>query len=218
LLVGHVLPYFPGFAQLREWAADGRHGRLLGGAFKRTISDPTWLKDFYDPKVAGGPLIDLTVHDAHLVRMLFGKPTTLWCQGRMRGEVVEYGHTMFRFADASVEASLSGGVINQQGRSFTHGFEVHFERATAQFEFAVVGGQGRTFMPLTVYDAAGGVSEPATGDGDPVKAFGAELSEVARCLASGVESPILSGELARDALLICQRQTESVRAGRPLPL
>jgi predicted dehydrogenase len=214
LLVGHVLPFFPGFAQAREAAADGRYGKLLGGSFKRVISDPTWLKDFYDPATVGGPLIDLTVHDAHFVRMLFGRPVSLLSQGRMRGEVVEYCHTMFRFADPAVAVDVSGGVIRQQGRGFTHGFEMHFERATLQFDFAVVGGQPKTFVPYTVYAADGSVQTPDVGDGDPVKGFAAELAEVVRALDSGSGSPVLSGELARDAILLCQRQTESVRGGR----
>jgi len=214
LLVGHVLPFFPGFAQARQAAVDGRYGRLLGGSFKRVISDPTWLKDFYDPAKVGGPLIDLSVHDAHFIRMLFGRPVSLTSQGRMRGDVVEYCHTMFRFADPSLEVNASGGVILQQGRGFTHGFEIHFEKATMQFEFAVIGGKGRTFMPLTVYDAAGGVLEPDTGDGDPVKAFGEQLAEVVRSVSSGAASPVLSGDLARDAIVICLRQTDSVRSGR----
>jgi predicted dehydrogenase len=214
LLVGHVLPFFPGFAQLREAAADGRYGKLLGGSFKRVISDPTWLKDFYDPSRVGGPLVDLCVHDAHLIRMLFGRPVSLVSQGRLRGDVVEYCDTLFRFEDPSVSVHLSGGVIRQQGRGFTHAFEAHFERATLQFEFAVIDGKPRTLLPLTVYEADGRVSEPETGDGDPVAAFAAQLSEVARAVRSGEASPILSGELARDAVAICHEQTASVLAGR----
>ena len=51
--------------------------RLLGGHFLRVISDPLWLKDFYDPHRVGGPLVDLHVHDAHFIRLLFGMPQRL---------------------------------------------------------------------------------------------------------------------------------------------
>jgi predicted dehydrogenase len=46
VLVGHVLPFFPEYAHAREIIADGRYGKLLGGHFKRVISDPLWLRDF----------------------------------------------------------------------------------------------------------------------------------------------------------------------------
>lgn len=210
LLVGHVLPFFPEYAEARRIIADGKHGRLLGGWFKRVISDPTWLKDFYDLAKVGGPLLDLHVHDAHLIRLLFGMPTSVSSQGRMRGEAVEYCQTMFGFPDRRLVVGAASGVINQQGRAFTHGFEIHLEKATLQYEFAVVGGEGRLIMPLTVYEADGSVRRPELGDGDPVRAFEGQFAEVVRSLESGKPSSILSGNLARDAVVLCQMQAEAV--------
>ena len=214
LWVGHVLPFFPEYAHARQLIADGRHGKLLGGAFKRIISDPTWLKDFYDPARIGGPLIDLHVHDAHLIRLLFGMPASVASRGRMKGEVVEYVHTLFQLQDPSQVVSASGGVIRQQGRSFTHGFEIHLEKATLQYEFAVFEGKPRLIQPLTILDDGGRVLQPALGDGDPIRAFEGEIAEIVRSLESRRPSTLLSGELARDAILICQKQTESVLSGR----
>ena len=215
LFVGHVLPFFPEYAHARGLVADGRHGKLLGGSFKRVISDPTWMKDFYDPARTGGPLLDLHVHDAHLIRLLFGMPASVASRGRMRDKVVEYVHTSFRFPDASQVVSAESGVIRQQGRSFTHGFEIHLEQATLQYEFAVFEGKPRLIQPLTILDAEGRVLQPALGDGDPIRAFEGELGEIVRSLEARRPSDLLSGELARDAILICQKQTESVLSGRP---
>ena len=214
LLVGHVLPSFPEYAEMKRIIDAGTHGKLMGGSFKRVISDPAWLEGFYDPARIGGPLVDLHVHDAHLIRLLFGMPESVTSQGRMRGEVVEYCETQFRFPDASRVVSAASGVINQQGRSFTQGFEIHLEKATLQYEFAVVDGKPRLFIPLTVYDDQGKVLQPDVGDGDPVRAFEAEISEVARSLESGKPSTVLSGDLARDAIVICHKQTEAVSTGR----
>ena len=215
LFVGHVLPFFPEYAHARQFIAEGRHGRLVGGSFKRIISDPTWIKEFYDPARTGGPLLDLHVHDAHLIRLLFGMPSSVSSQGRMRGEVVEYVHTAFRFPDPSLVVSAESGVVRPQGRSFTHGFEIHLEKATLQYEFAVFEGKPRLILPLTICDEGGRVLQPSLGDGDPVRAFEAEIVEIARSLGSGRPSPLLSGDLARDAVVICQKQTESVVGGRP---
>jgi len=215
LFVGHVLPFFPEYAHARQVVADARYGKLLGGSFKRVISDPTWLKDFYDPARTGGPLMDLHVHDAHLIRLLFGVPAAVVSQGRMRGEVVEYVHTAFRFPDSSQVVSAESGVVRPQGRSFTHGFELHLEKATLQYEFAVFEGKPRLIQPLTICDDQGKVLQPELGDGDPLHAFEGEIAEIVRSLGSGRPSPLLSGELARDAVLICQKQTEAVVSGRP---
>jgi len=214
LFVGHVLPFVPEYREARRIISEGAHGKLLGGSFMRTISDPTWLKDFYEPLKVGGPLVDLTVHDAHLVRLLFGMPEAVTSQGRMRGDVVEYCTSMFRFPDPSLVVSISGGVVNQQGRPFTHGFEIHLEKATLQYEFAVIDGKPRLLLPLTVYEADGKVRTPDMGDGNPVRAFEDEIAEIVRALGSGGSSPVLGGDLARDALRICRAQTEAVRSRR----
>jgi len=213
LYAGHVLPFVPEYAEARRIIDDGKHGKLLGGWFKRVISDPTWLADFYDPAKVGGPLLDLHVHDAHLIRLLFGMPETVTCQGRRRGQVAEYCQTTFGFPNRSLVVGAASGVINQQGRAFTHGFEIHLERATLQYEAAVIGGQWTVILPLTVYDDKGGVQRPALGDGDPVRPFEAEIGEIVRSLESGRPSPILSGDLARDAVALCRMQEEAVARG-----
>ena len=101
-------------------------------------------------------------------------------------------------------------MIDQQGRAFTHGFEIHLEKATLQFEFAVIDGQPVSLLPLTVYTSDGQVVRPELGDGDPVRAFEAEIAEVADSIEAGRPSPILSGQLARDAIVLCQKQAASV--------
>ncbi|MCH2120957.1 MAG: Gfo/Idh/MocA family oxidoreductase [Pirellulaceae bacterium] len=218
LLVGHVLPFFPEFAEARRVIQSGDYGRLLGGSFKRVISDPLWLSDFYEPQKVGGPMIDLHVHDAHLIRLLFGMPTSVDTTGRFRGDVVEYFQSVYRFNDPSVVVSACGGVINQQGRPFTHGFEIHLERATLQFEFAGFTDAGEV-MPFKILTHDGEVLRPElTGGSDPIQGFVAEIEEVMTSVNQNEPSNLLSGNLARDAIILCQQQTESARLGKPISL
>lgn len=213
LLVGQVLPFFVEFQFAREAIDSGKYGKLIGGSFKRVISDPQWLKNFYDPKMIGGPLFDLHVHDAHFIRLLFGMPTGVYSCGRVRGEVVDYCNSIFKFADPSLAVTCTSGVINQQGRGFTHGFEIHLEKATLQFDFQAFADEPET-MPLKILAEDGSVIRPELDDGDPVHAFGREIQEVVRCLGSDQPSEILNGSLARDAIEICQMQAQSVMEDR----
>jgi predicted dehydrogenase len=77
---------------------------------------------------------------------------------------------------------------------------------------------GDSLTPLTLLLEKGGVQRPKLGSGDPVDAFVAELGEVVRSVAAGTPSPLLAGELARDALVLCQKQTESVRKGKAVKI
>lgn len=212
LLVGQVLPFLPEYAHALELVERGHYGKPLGGTFKRVISDPDWLPDFYNPDTIGGPLIDLHVHDAHLIRLLFGCPRAVVSRGRMRGDVVEYCQTLFDFEDPALVVGASSGVVRQAGRSFTHGFELHLEQATLQYELAVVGDQPEVLMPLTIYERNGGVVRPELGDGDMLRAFEAEIRAVGEAVSGGPVSPILAGEAARDAILLCHAQTAAVRS------
>ena len=207
LFVGHVLPFFSEYLFALEAAEEKRFGKLLGGSFKRVVSDPTWLPNFYDPEIVGGPLLDLHVHDAHFIRLLFGMPSDVHSVGRKRGQVVSYCQSIFEFAEAEYSVAAASGVIDQQGRPFNHGYEIHFEQATLQFEFAAFTDQPES-MPLKVLLADGSIERPEMGDGDPVFAFEREIAEVVSCLEVDRPSKILDATLARDAVEICCLQAQ----------
>jgi len=211
LMIGHSLPFFVEYQYATEAVRSGRYGKLLGGNFDRVISNPTWLEHFFNPAFAGGPLFDLSVHDAHYIRMLFGMPHSADCCGRIHGEVVEYCSSIFRFDDPSLAVTCTTGVIHQQGRPFMHGYEIHFEKATLQFQMsALAAPHAAETSPLKVLTADGTVEFPELGDGDPVFAFVREIQEVVRCLESGKPSEILDGKLAADAIGICDMQSRKI--------
>ncbi|TWU00248.1 Glucose--fructose oxidoreductase precursor [Botrimarina colliarenosi] len=214
LYIGHVLPYFPEYAWALKEIESGKHGALLGGAFKRVISDPAWLTHYWDADRVGGPMLDLHIHDAHFIRLAFGKPAGVTTRGRMRNGLPEHWTTQFDFGDEGVAVTATSGTINQQGRPFQHGFEIHLERATLVFDFAVIGGEGAYLCPPTLLTHDGKAKRPKLAGDDPMDAFKAELREVVRCLQSDEPSPVLGAELARDAIQLCQAQSKSLATGR----
>ncbi len=217
LMVGHVLPTFPEFDFAIRTARSGDYGKLLGGHFRRVISDPAWLPHFYDPNRVGGPMLDLHIHDAHFIRYLFGKPTAVTSQGRMRGEVVEYFNSQFQFTE-DFTVSATSGVIRQPSRAFLHGYEIHLEQATLAFEFAVIDDEPVVAMPCTLMPSEGKAFQPELGSGDPMDAFEIELNEVVKGIESGTPAEFLTAELAQDAIRLCQKQTESVRTRKPVAI
>src|SRR5690606_26699490 len=121
---------------------------------------------------------------------------------------------LFHFDDPALAVASSSGVIQQQGRSFTHGYELHLEQATLQFEMAVTKGTAPTLIPLTIYRKDGRVQQPRLSGGDPIDAFVGELREIQQAIKANKPSPVLAAELARDAIRLCHRQTQSVRRQR----
>jgi predicted dehydrogenase len=214
LMIGHVLPFYPEYRFAYDAIASGKFGRIKGAHFKRIISDPLWMPRFYDPAVIGGPMLDLHIHDAHFIRLTCGMPRTVQCSGSMRGEVVERFNAQFRFEDPGLTVSAASGVIAQQGRPFTHAFEIYLDNATLLYDFAVIGGQPVLAMPLTVLASDGQAQRPELPSGDAITPFENELTEVVQAIQSGIASPLLTGALARDAVVICQKETEAVASGQ----
>ena len=60
----------------------------------------------------------------------------------MRGEVVERFTTQFLYDPPRIVTATSG-VIDQQGRPFTHGYEIYLEKATLFFDYMAIAQGGR---------------------------------------------------------------------------
>jgi hypothetical protein len=146
---------------------------------------------------------------------LFGMPAAVATRGRMRGSVLEYFNTFFQFPDPSLVVSATSGVIDQQGRAFTQGFELHLEQATLHYELGLYADNSE-LMPLKVLTKDGSVIRPTLGGGDPTDSFIAEITEVVNSVEAGRPSPTLAGDLARDAVVLCEKQTESARKGETI--
>ncbi len=222
-MVAHVLPYIGPFAYAAEVVEKGTYGRPIGGMFKRVISNPDWIPDFFNPETVGGPLIDLNVHDTHFIRMTFGMPKRVTAIGRMAPPVpgmqptAKFAHVCYEFEDRSLCVASTGGVTDAPGRPFTHGFELQLEEAVIQFELAAFSDSCET-MPLKVVTKSREIIRPAIQATDDVTAFEHEIEDMIESIESGTVARKLDAQFARDAVYLAEciqrsvveRQTVSV--------
>jgi predicted dehydrogenase len=220
LMVAQVLPFFPEFAFALEAAGSGRYGSLRAAHLLRVISRPDWSAGISEVERSGGPAIDLHIHDTHFLGLLCGVPTAVHSRGVVEGEAVVHLTTQYLYDDRPHDLAVSAvsGALSQKGREFAHGFDLYFERATLSFEFASLAGHGHLAVPLSVILPDGSVQHPELGSGDPIDAFAAELSAAIEGVRTATAPPRLAGELARQALAICQAEVASVRERKPVPI
>ncbi len=213
LAVAHVLPYMGPFEYALSVARSKKHGRILSAHFKRIISDPTWIPDFYNAAKVGGPMIDLHIHDAHFLQLLFGTPANVTAAGWQRDGVAQYAQMLYRFPDGQQVATAASGVCNSDARMFTHGYEIQFERAVLSFEFAAHSAGAETFG-LFEYDSSGKATTVDLPPKDDIDGFVAEISEFINLIQGGSEkdSP-LSAKHASNAVRICKAVEASVISG-----
>jgi len=207
LMVAHVLPFFGEFAFAAQTVRDGTFGRLLAAHFKRVISRPDWSADIGDAAKTGGPAVDLHIHDTHFIGLLCGVPANVFSSGVQRQGSVEYLTTQYLCGDSGPAVSCSSGALAQKGREFVHGYEIYLEKATLVYESVTA--------PLCVLTADGKVKHPKLkGGSEATSGFTAEIQTAVDAIVSGKEPDLLSGKLARDALVLCHKECESVRSGK----
>ena len=207
LMVAHVLPFFPEFAFAAEAVRSGRYGRLRAAHFKRVIARPDWSAEIADASKTGGPAVDLHIHDTHFIGLICGVPKRLVATGTIEDDAVTYLTTAYLYGPDGPAVSCSSGALAATARPFVHGFEIYLERATLSYD--------SDGIPLTVYSADGSTTRPdLPGGGDPIASFALELQAAADGVRTDRLPDLLSGQLARDALVLCYREVESVRTGR----
>jgi predicted dehydrogenase len=209
LMVAHVLPFFPEFAYAAQAIRSRQFGKVLGGHFKRVITRPDWSKEIGDASKTGGPAVDLHIHDTHFIGLVCGVPKRVFSVGLEEGGAVNYLTTSYLYGPGGPAITCSSGAVAMKAREFVHGYEIYLEKATLVYESGT--------CPLTVLHADG-KSEQAklAGGDDPTTAFTAESQTAVDGIKSGKEPDLLSGKLARDALVLCHKECESVRSGQPV--
>jgi len=133
----------------------------------------------------------------------------VFATGRVEGNAVSYLTTSYLYGPGGPALTCSSGAVAMSGRPFAHGFELYLEKATLAF----------TNGPLTVFTPDGNSEQPElAGGGDPITAFAAELQAAVDGVKAGKAADLLSGQLARDALVLCHKEIESVKTGKAVLL
>ena len=205
LMVAQVLRFFPEFAFLKQVIDEERYGRFLGLHMKRVISKPLWGSDNWFSKYeeTGAAGIDLHVHDSDFVQYLFGMPDHVHSSGMTSPNgYVLYLATQYGFEGKDFTVTAQCGSIS--AAQFEHGYDAYFEDGTLWFN-------SLSGLPVTLYTPDGEKTEPAI---DFPEAFEAQLGQAVDALENGTEPTILSGTSARNSLMICLKEAESVRTGK----
>jgi len=206
LMVAHVLPFFPEFNWAYNAIQSGEFGKLLGGHFKRIISRPDWSSDIGDAAKTGGPAVDLHIHDTHFIGLIAGVPQKVFSTGLVgNGGAVDYLCTSYLY-DRGPAITCASGAVAMKSRPFVHGYEIYLEKATLTYESGS--------LPLTVLHADGKTEQPTLAGGDDATAaFTFEIQTAVDAVVKNQLPPLLSGQLARDALVLCHKECQSVVTG-----
>ncbi len=207
LMVAQVLPFFPEFAYAADVIRSGKGGKVLAAHFERIISKPDWSAEIADASKTGGPAVDLHIHDTHFIGLVLGVPREVYSRGVVENGTVQHLTTHYIYEQGPACVTCSSGALCQKGRPFVHGYEIYLEKATLLYQSGA--------QPLIVLSADGKTEQPQLpGGDDATTAFTTEIQAAVDGVAAGKEPDLLSGRLARDALVMCHKECESVLTGK----
>lgn len=134
LMIGHCLRFDTAYGQLKRYIDDETFGKVRRAEFHRYSQTPTWSwKNWLlDPKLSGGCLMDMHIHDVDLVNWYFGMPKAVSSVSTSVKVEEESIFTQYLYDDMVVTAGADWSMPDEY--PFMARCLVNFEDATAVIE------------------------------------------------------------------------------------
>jgi predicted dehydrogenase len=211
LMLAHVCRFWGDYVSLVEFVHGGAIGKPISAVATRLSQVPGWADWFLDPKLSGGAVLDLCVHDFDITNWVLGTPKTVYARGKEQRPglwnqihaVVDYGAS---------EAIVEGSEFMPNGYPFTAALKVLCEGGTAEFLFRAGGvsveqGGGST---LLVYEPGKAYPlKPKPGD-----AYENQIAYFVDCVNKGKMPVLGTPEQARLAVAVADAARQSLETGK----
>lgn len=140
LLIGQVLRFSDTYQYLKKHADEKTWGSIISARFTRSSSSRPpmgWENWFRKKELSGGGLYDLHIHDADIIRWIFGNPLSVSAATHtsFEGSKNDAFAGIYRYEDAVVCAESDWSWKNFP---FTADYVVNFEHATVQLRGGVL--------------------------------------------------------------------------------
>ncbi|MBM7566767.1 Gfo/Idh/MocA family protein [Paenibacillus sacheonensis] len=198
LYVGHVLRFFPEYAQVRDLIRSGEIGEVGTIRTERVSACPRGYDGWYlDFSKSGGVLLDLMLHDFDWLRWTFGEVDRVYARSLLAsGDTEEPDH-------AFVTLRFGSGAIGYANGSWAYpeGFATRLEVAG---NGGILSVNSEDAVTNRVQLAAKEVNQAAVQVPHSAlthSPYDVELDHFLRCIADGIE-PVLTAEDAFEALRI----------------
>lgn len=200
--------FWPGWAWLKDLAAQNTYGKILTARFRRVSAPPGWSRDsYFKGGDSGGALLDLHIHDTDFVQFLFGRPTSVFSTGQSRfSGAIDHVVTQYKVAEGATVYAEGSWLLTS---GFSMAFTVVFERATIDFESA----RGTDALQLMEEDHPARFIKPEGVDG-----YVEELRHFLIAIQSNQPPTVVTAADGLSAVEICEAEEKSVQTGRVIEL
>lgn len=212
LMIAQKMRFHPLVQRMKELAG-GEFGSIRWAVAKYALGRVgyDW---FWQEEDGGGPLLENSVHTIDMVRYLIGEVQTVFAAGGNlfnpdRAPQIDVAAATLQFANGAV-AALGVGQASEWEWA-----DEHFFFACERGEVRITGGFDR---PTNWWSARRGDGSSAKEEVVPVDdCFDREISHFLECVRTG-QTPLVTGEDARQSIAACLAIKQSIRTGQPVRL
>ena len=214
-MVGQVIRFWPQYVAIREMLQRGDLGEVRAISALRLSAPPAWGSWFKDPKLSGGAVLDLHIHDLDFVYSLLGMPESVYSIG-LQSDMGAWDHVNTSLTYKSARAQVEGSFMMPEGFPFQMLFRLLGSKATAEYRFRVLGQvaeRAQAETELMLYRPGKPAEAVPSSDKD---AYLTEIEYWVGCLTSKRPPELATLREARDVLAIALAARQSAETGEPV--
>jgi len=196
--------FWPGWAWLKQVVSEKKYGKVQAARFRRVSETPGWSKGTYTKgNTTGGALLDLHIHDTDFVQFLFGRPTSVFSTGVVRGgNSIDHVITQYNYPGGPSVYAEGSWLLT---KGFSMSYTVLCKRATLDFELS----RGAEALLVTEEGKA-----PRAVKFDEADGYGAEINYMVEAVRSGKAPKVVTAADGLSAIEICEAEAKSVKTGK----
>lgn len=211
LFIGHVVRFFPEYAQMKQQIDAGQIGRVGVANARRVGGHPGEARPwFMEADKSGGVIVDLMVHDIDFMRWTLGEVKSVYAMNKCQG-TMDYALVTLVFE--------SGAVANLEafwGYPGSFRYAAEFAGSEGLVRTESMSAQSLQIRKVSPPESGGKVVEIPQSPNffDP---YYIELEHFLTCIRDGSD-PIVTAHDACEALRIAKAALDSIQTGKAVRL
>ena len=226
MMIGQVIRFWPEYQVIKELVDSGRYGKIEWACAGRFAAIPTyaWHDWYADPKLSGGAILDLHIHDQDYLSYLLGTPKSIQARAIPgRKGALDSVMTLGWGHEGGAISCAEGSLALAPDFPFNMALLVACEKATIKFDMAadpalmVYPFEGEAFAP-EVPEPGVGLASDAGGNLASLGGYFNEIRYFVDCVKAGKKPEIVTPQTGREAVRICLAVGKSATTGEVVNL